>query len=182
LDAVSDILEITVIFCLHCDPEPSRLASLACARDAMHTLPYSMPECDRAFVNRLRARVLEGLSDPALDVPLLARHVALSSRQLQRRCRELTGCGPLEFIRRVRLDEARAMVSRGSCRKVAEIAVAVGMSPSSFTRRYAAWFGRVPSDDIRRRPSRRPPVSGTSGAVSDTGFNPRANARGCVVY
>jgi len=112
-------------------------------------LRHPVHECDRIFVERLRAFVISGLSDPGFNVPRLALNVCMSSRQLQRRCRELTGQGPLEFIRSIRLEEAEAMVRRGAFRTVAEVAAAVGMSPTYLARLYSAWQGHPPSEDLR---------------------------------
>jgi CheY-like chemotaxis protein len=107
------------------------------------------PECDRALRELLRAAVVQHLADQDYSVPGLARAAAMSPRQLQRRCRDLTGQGPVEFIRAIRMEEARAMIARGAFRTVSEVAAAVGMSPSYFARLYAAQHGRPPSEDLR---------------------------------
>jgi AraC-like DNA-binding protein len=111
--------------------------------------PPGMPEHDRQFLDRLRAVVVAHLADEGFSVPRLARSMALSPRQFQRRCRDLTGQGPVEYVRGVRMEEARALVRRGAYRTVAEVAAAVGMSAAYFARLYSAWHGHPPSEDLR---------------------------------
>ena len=106
-------------------------------------------ESDRVFLEQLRAVVLAKLSDASLNVPALARSLGLSTRQLQRRCNETSGQPPLELVRRIRMEEAESFVRKRAFRTVAEVAAAVGMSPSYFSRLYTAWVGHVPSEDLR---------------------------------
>jgi len=68
------------------------------------------------------------LADPAFSVASLAGELGLSSRQLQRVCRDLTGLGPADFVRRARLEEAKRLLERRAFRTVKEFAAAVGAS------------------------------------------------------
>ncbi|MFH1529684.1 MAG: ATP-binding protein [Pseudomonadota bacterium] len=101
----------------------------------------------RVFWEKFRSIVLVHLADPEFSVPALAREMALSPRQLQRRCREATGFGPVQLVRQLRLEEARSMLRSGEFDTSAEVAARVGMSASYFSQVYSAWYGHPPSGD-----------------------------------
>lgn len=107
-------------------------------------------EADRALAERLYAVAIRGMPDARFGVTELARAVGLSPRQFQRRCRDLTNDGPLEYLRNVRMQEAHRLIQSRAYETVAEVAATVGLSPSHFTRLYVATHGRRPSDDLRK--------------------------------
>jgi AraC-like DNA-binding protein len=76
----------------------------------------------------------------------LASALAVSTRSLQRKLKAITGSGPLELLRTVRLERAAALLERGAC-NVSEAAYRVGFSdPGTFSRAFRRHFGHAPSD------------------------------------
>jgi transcriptional regulator GlxA family with amidase domain len=83
--------------------------------------------------------------DRNLSVEALAQSVALSPRQLTRRCRELFASSPGALVERIRLDAARARLTQSSSR-VEQVAVSVGYrSADVFQRAFERRFGINPS-------------------------------------
>lgn len=80
-----------------------------------------------------------------LSVEALARSVALSPRQLTRRCRELFAVSPAALVERFRLDAARERLTQRASR-VDQVAASVGYrSAEVFQRAFERRFGLNPS-------------------------------------
>jgi signal transduction histidine kinase/DNA-binding response OmpR family regulator/ligand-binding sensor domain-containing protein len=108
-----------------------------------------LPEADRATLERLQRAAREGLSDPDFGVAQLARACAMSDRTLRRELHRLAGMPPATWLRERRLIHARELLEAGTYRTVGELAAAVGMSRSYFSRAYHAWAGRAPGEELR---------------------------------
>lgn len=79
-----------------------------------------------------------------LDVPSLARRLALSERSFYRKFVAATGKSPSRFIEALRLDAARTLLSQGLTLKA--VAAQVGLAPSArLTRAFERRFGIPPS-------------------------------------
>ena len=75
----------------------------------------------------------------------LAAHTHMSKATLQRKMTAFTGMSPMQYIHRIRLNEA-ALLLQDSKRPIAEIATEVGYnSLSSFNRKFLSYFGMSPS-------------------------------------
>lgn len=102
----------------------------------------------------LRARLIRvtdpNLADPEFNVGALARAAGMSPRTLQAHMQEAELPPPVEWLRVRRLEHAAQLLQSGALAGVAEVAAAVGMSRSYFSRAYAAHTGRAPTDDLRR--------------------------------
>jgi signal transduction histidine kinase/ligand-binding sensor domain-containing protein/CheY-like chemotaxis protein len=101
---------------------------------------------DRTFVDRLKAAVEAGLSDPDFGVGELAKAVFQDRSHLFRRTKELLGETPSDLLRRVRLERASVLLleSEGS---VAEVAYACGFnSVSHFCRAFRVAYDATPSE------------------------------------
>ncbi|MCD4771786.1 MAG: helix-turn-helix domain-containing protein, partial [Bacteroidales bacterium] len=60
---------------------------------------------------------------------------------------ELTGLSPLEFIRQIRLLQAKELLSKQAFNSVAEISAAVGFNnPHYFSRLFKIMFGQSPAE------------------------------------
>lgn len=102
-------------------------------------------EAERRFLERLHAQVHAGLADPDLSVAKLSRALAMSRRQLLREVSRLTGQPVVAFIQRQRMETARDLLRQDRSLAVSEVASAVGMNRSYFSRLYSAWYGYPPS-------------------------------------
>ena len=121
---------------------PSIEASTASAGlDDSATLPIEDP-----FISRFKKMVEERLSDNNLSVEDLAADMGLSRVQLYRKVKALTGCTPVDLLRKARLAQAQSLLQESSL-SVSEIAYQVGFaSPSYFSKCYKDEFGIVPGD------------------------------------
>ena len=121
---------------------PSIEASSASAGlDDSATLPIEDP-----FISRFKKMVEERLSDNNLSVEDLAADMGLSRVQLYRKVKALTGCTPVDLLRKARLAQAQSLLQESSL-SVSEIAYQVGFaSPSYFSKCYKDEFGIVPGD------------------------------------
>ncbi|MEA3411148.1 MAG: helix-turn-helix domain-containing protein [Pseudomonadota bacterium] len=97
---------------------------------------------------------LRSAEDVSTNVPGLCEAAGVSQRTLEYAFRETFGMTPLTFLRLRRLHAARrqlASASPGSTR-VADTAYAHGFyEPGRFASIYAACFGELPSETLRRR-------------------------------
>lgn len=132
----------------------ARVEKLIPAEEAPAPAPEAPPdaEADRQLRERFDSILQENLSDSEFSVEVFARKAGFSRRQLLREIQRLTEHSPTDYIRITRLNQARALLKRGSYATIAEVAAAVGMSPSYFSRVYTAWAGHPPSED-QQRPS-----------------------------
>lgn len=92
--------------------------------------------------------------DQPMTIGGLARDCGLSPSVLHSRFRALTAMSPLQYQKRLRLQEAKRLIAGGEA-NAAEAAFRVGYdSPSHFSRDYKRLFGEPPMRDAdRRRPN-----------------------------
>ena len=104
---------------------------------------------DKEFLQRMRDTVIENISDSSFSINNLIDKAFLSERQLRRRIKELTGLSPVEFIRQIRLLQAKELLSKQAFNSVAEISVAVGFNnPHYFSRLFKNMFGQSPAEFV----------------------------------
>ena len=86
------------------------------------------------------------MANSDLSVEDLAAEMRLSRVQLYRKVKALTGCTPVDLLRRARLSQAQHLLVTTEY-TVSEIAYQVGFSsPSYFTKCYKDEYGMVPGD------------------------------------
>jgi AraC-like DNA-binding protein len=99
------------------------------------------------------ARVIERIKrDYAKDLPTaeLARLAGMSVSSFHQHFKKITTLSPLQFQKRLRLQEARRLLLARAA-SAADISFSVGYdSPSQFSREYARLFGAAPVTDIKR--------------------------------
>lgn len=99
---------------------------------------------DNGFMERLEKVVNERHSDPDFDLLQMASVMHMSTRQLQRKLKAITGHNPAEFLRAFRLRKARELLRKGS--QVGLTAEAVGFSSHAyFASCFKAQFAQTPS-------------------------------------
>jgi AraC-like DNA-binding protein len=105
-----------------------------------------VPSAEEAFLARAREVVEQHLSEVTFNVDGLADALGMSTRQLQRKLRALTGHSPNAFIRLVRLQRSARLLEQGAG-TVSEIAYEVGFNhPTYFMKRFREVFGQSPSE------------------------------------
>ncbi|MGX1929915.1 hybrid sensor histidine kinase/response regulator transcription factor [Flagellimonas sp. 2504JD4-2] len=110
------------------------------------------PNATTAMDNRFIAKVLhfihKNIEDPDLSVDQLASDLYLSRSQLYRKIKSLTGMTAIEFLRKIRLEEAKKLLSSENNYNVSEVAFKVGFtSPSYFTKCFKKEFGCLPKEN-----------------------------------
>lgn len=79
-----------------------------------------------------------------LDVAAIAKRAGMSASSLHEHFKRATSLSPIQFVKRMRLHEARALLMSG--RGASEAAFDVGYSsPSQFSREFRRMFGQAPS-------------------------------------
>ena len=109
-------------------------------------IPNPNSEIEDAFLQKLKYLIEQDLTASDLDVPRLARQVAMSRTQLFRKIKALTGASPSLFIRNVRLQKARELLQTTSM-NVSEVAYETGFADlGHFSRSFKEVFGVPPSN------------------------------------
>jgi signal transduction histidine kinase/ligand-binding sensor domain-containing protein/DNA-binding response OmpR family regulator len=103
---------------------------------------------DETFLKDIVDAVTKNLDNPTFDVELLSKEVGMSSNQVYRKIKSLTGQTAKEFIRSQRLKTSASMLLQKK-RSISEIIYMVGFSsPSYFARCFKDQFGCTPSEFI----------------------------------
>lgn len=88
--------------------------------------------------------------DKPLRVEELATQAHMSESSLYAHFKEVTGLTPIQYQKKIRLQEARRLLL-SETREAAEAAFRVGYeSPSQFSREYARMFGLPPAKDMKQ--------------------------------
>ena len=102
-------------------------------------LPRSQPKPeagDQAWLEKLEDLIKGNLAEAKFDVEMLAKQLGYSSRQLRRRIVATYKMAPAALLLQRRLEQAHALIEARRFSTVAEVAHAVGLSPTYFSRRY----------------------------------------------
>jgi len=99
------------------------------------------------FMETVEEYVKVRLKDPSLGIADLADHLALSERQLYRKCGLLAGMTPAHLIKEIRLTIAYKMLTNREVNKIYDLAMRVGFDNSAyFSKQFFARFGKKPVD------------------------------------
>ena len=100
---------------------------------------------DQSFLERFDAAVARRFDQVGCSVAALARDVAMSERQLQRKLRALLDTTPADYLREYRLNRAAQWLLEG--RAAGTVALDAGFATQShFTECFKARFGTTPGD------------------------------------
>tara|TARA_R110002050_G_scaffold192150_1_gene327117 strand:+ start:37455 stop:41468 length:4014 start_codon:yes stop_codon:yes gene_type:complete len=104
---------------------------------------------DEQLIEKAITIVEEHISDTEFSVEDLGAAVGLSRSHLYKKLMSITGKGPAEFIRTIRLKRGRQLLGKSQL-QIAEIAYEVGFnSPKRFTINFKSEFGLSPSEYLR---------------------------------
>jgi len=99
------------------------------------------------FIETVEQYVRERVKDASLGIAELADHLAVSERQLYRKCGLLAGMTPAHLIKEIRLKIAYNILVDREVTKISDLAMRVGFDNSAyFSRQFLARFGRKPAD------------------------------------
>lgn len=104
---------------------------------------------DEKLIGKAIHIVEEHIGDPDFTVEELGSAVGLSRSHLYKKLMSITGKGPAEFIRAIRLKRGMQLLEKSQM-QIAEIAYTVGFnSPKRFSINFKSEFGISPSDYLR---------------------------------
>lgn len=107
-------------------------------------LSTELNERERQFLERFEELLQQDHADPNLDIGIMASRMAVSTRQLQRKLKALTGHSPAEYLRAYRLKKAAKLLKKGG--QITQVAMDVGFSSQAyFGTCFKAQFGLTPS-------------------------------------
>ncbi len=101
---------------------------------------------DVKFLNTVLLYIEENLHNQQLSVEDLSKHVGMSRVSLYRRCLNVTGKTPVDFIRSIKLEKAVLLMEKSN-KTIAEICYMVGFStPNYFAKSFKAKYNMLPSE------------------------------------
>lgn len=117
--------------------------------DIKENLPkMEMKTPDDKLIERVMRVINENISNPDLNVEMVASIVGISRVHLYRKLKELTNQTSSVFIRNIRLQQAATMLSQGK-QSVSEVAMKVGFSNLAyFSTMFRELYGVSPKDYI----------------------------------
>lgn len=106
-------------------------------------IEQSATSLDGVFISQLYEILAEKAFDSSYSVPKLCRDLGMSSSQVYRKLRSITGKSAIEIIVDLRLEKAREKLA--DARHIAEIAYECGFEdPDYFSRAFSKRFGIPP--------------------------------------
>jgi AraC-like DNA-binding protein len=109
------------------------------------------PVFEDEFLYKATQVVIEHLDEADFDVEHLEQALDMSKMQLYRKLKMLTSLAGNEFIRSIRLQQARILLEKGSL-NVSEVAYQVGFNdPAYFTRAFKKQYGFAPKTFISKK-------------------------------
>lgn len=142
IDVLAPLIETEILYRLLRGEQTIRISQIAFADSKLHRVKRAIDWIKRNF-------------DKPMAIDSLAKEVRLSKSGLHKHFQEVTGFSPLQYQKRMRLQEARRLLlSRNN--DVATVSHAVGYeSPTQFNREYKRFFGDPPHRDIVNLRTRR---------------------------
>ncbi|WP_143319395.1 AraC family transcriptional regulator [Clostridium sp. HBUAS56010] len=111
---------------------------------------FAMSGSQSYSVGKIIKLINEDFAKP-LRIDELAEKANMSTSSLHSQFKRVTAMSPLQYQKRMRLQEARRLLLADSFRDAADVGFEVGYeSPSQFSREYARMFGLPPISDRKR--------------------------------
>ncbi|WP_418697978.1 hybrid sensor histidine kinase/response regulator transcription factor [Bacteroides sp.] len=106
---------------------------------------------DEILLEKVMKVINDNLSEPTLDVEMLARSVGLSRVHLYRKLKELTNLSTRDFIRNIRIQQAAKLLQNNKKMNISDIAYSVGFSNlSHFSNSFKEQFGMSPKEYMQK--------------------------------
>lgn len=107
---------------------------------------------DEILMERIMEIINENISDPALNVQILASKIGISRVQLHRKLKELAAISAGDFIRNIRMKQAANLLQKKKM-NISQISYAVGFnSQTHFSTAFKKFYGVSPSEYINQEP------------------------------
>lgn len=98
--------------------------------DKLTQEPVEQSSLEDKFLHKLEALIAKHYTEHELDISFLAKKLAMSERQLQRKIKVILGTTPNNFIKEFRLRKAQALLINGA--QIGRIALDVGFSSQTY--------------------------------------------------
>jgi signal transduction histidine kinase/CheY-like chemotaxis protein/Flp pilus assembly protein TadD len=109
----------------------------------------SIPTETDVFLGRVREFVTSNVSNPNPGIGDLADHMAMSERQLYRKCGAVAGMTPAQLIKEIKLDIAWQSLVNKKVTKITELARSLGYdNVSYFSKLFSERYGKRPTDMV----------------------------------
>lgn len=106
---------------------------------------------DEVFLSKITAIIEDKIDDPDLNVNLLCQLADISSKQLYRKIKQLTGFTAVDYIKSIRMKKAAMYLSNKNF-TIAEVMYMVGFSNHSyFAKCFRDKFGKTPRQYIEQQ-------------------------------
>lgn len=110
------------------------------------SLPVTLNQFDRKFMDKLTGLLEQELSNPELNIDYIARDLGFSRTAFYRKIKGLTDMSPIDFVTSYRLRQAAEKIMRNEC-PLTEIAEQTGFSSYSyFSKSFKKHFGVTPKE------------------------------------
>ncbi len=115
----------------------------------MSPAEITITSLDESLIEKAIKAVEENIGDADFSVETLSIALGLSRGHLYKKLIAITGKGPTEFIRTIRLKRGRQLLEKSQM-QISEIAYEVGFnSPKRFAKYFREEFGLSPSEYLR---------------------------------
>lgn len=106
---------------------------------------------DEKFLSRITACIEDNLDDSEFSVQRLSEVLDIPSKQLYRKVKNIVGLTPVEYIRKIRLNNAAILLQKGNF-SIAEVMYMVGFSNASyFSKCFHQQFGLSPKNYVEQQ-------------------------------
>lgn len=117
----------------------------------------ALSRLDNEFIEKITQLIEENLTQEKIDITYLSNKMCMSGSTLYRKMKALTGLSTNEYIRKVKMRNAEALILEGKY-NISEIAFKVGMNSVGYFRQcFKEEFGISPSDYLKQITSPTPP-------------------------
>ncbi len=125
-----------------------RLQQRFAEQELLDSVHFASHPADQDFLDKAFSFVTKNIDNPELDVSCFCQEMGVSKTLLYSKLKALTGLSAIEFIRNIRLKEARKLlVDPENKLTIAEISYRVGFNdPLYFSRCFKKYFGVPPSE------------------------------------
>lgn len=120
-------------------------------REKIDVVPseITITSVDEEFIQKALKICEEHISDTEFSVEVLGQELSLSRTYLYKKLINITGKGPAEFIRTIRMKRAKQYLESGQM-QITEISAALGYnSPKRLTENFKAEYGMSPSEYLK---------------------------------
>jgi len=101
---------------------------------------------DLKFINKVLLYIEKNLNNEQLSVEDLSKHIGMSRVSLYKKCLNVTGVTPVDYIRSVKLEKAAVLLEKSN-KTVAEICYMTGFgTPNYFSKLFKAKYNMLPSE------------------------------------